>query len=363
MSLKPDAAHSTGAILFFCGVLVAALGAFAYVLGDFVSDVVLGLLIAGTARPFYLRVNARLRNKPNLSAGVVTALVAISVAVPAVLLIASLSQQAASAYQIIHDALTTDNPSSALQSDGWFGSRARQVFETFGIQYSPGAIRSAFLNGAGAIAGYLTTQLNTLVTNVIAAIYHFAMIVIVVFYGLVDGPALKRRIFDLSPLPDEEEELIVSKFKDVGSAILFGSGSAAFLQGALGALAMWVAGIPSPLFWGSILAIFAFLPLVGTNIVVVPATAYLFFSGHLGTALAFFLFCNIQGLLIDNVLTPRLVGGRMQMHSLVIFLSLIGGISTFGMGGLVYGPLVAAFLLTVLDLYERVYRQRLFAAP
>ncbi|MDB4986912.1 MAG: hypothetical protein JWN04_2090, partial [Myxococcaceae bacterium] len=106
-----------------------------------------------------------------------------------------------------------------------------------------------------------------------------------------------------------------------------------------------------------------FLPLAGTNLVVIPATAYLFFDDRLGTALAFFLVCNVQGLLIDNVLTPRLVGERMQMHSLVIFLALIGGISTFGMGGLVYGPLVAAFLLTILDLYERVYRQRLFAAP
>jgi predicted PurR-regulated permease PerM len=363
MTLKPDAAHSTGAILFFCAVLVAALASFVYVLGEFITDVVLGLLIAGTARPLFLRVNRWLKHKPILSASLVTGLVTFAVTVPAVLLIASLSQQAASAYQIIHDALSTDNPSSALQSDGWFGSRASEVFRLVGVQYSPAKIRNAALDGAGAVAGYLTTQLNTLVTNVISAVYHFAMIVIVVFYGLIDGPAFKRRIFDLSPLPDEEEELIVSKFKDVGAAILFGSGSAAALQGTLGGLAMWVAGIPSPLFWGSVLAIFAFLPLVGTNLVVLPATAYLFFSQRWGTALAFFLFCNVQGLLIDNLLTPRLVGGRMQMHSLVIFLSLIGGISTFGMGGLLYGPLLAAFLLTVLDLYERVYQQRLFAAP
>ncbi|MDB4987794.1 MAG: hypothetical protein JWN04_2972 [Myxococcaceae bacterium] len=363
MTLKPDAQHSTGAILFFCAVLIAALGAFAYVLRDFVTDVVLGLLIAGTARPVYLWVVKRLKGRTNIAAIIVTGLVTIAVAVPAVLLIASLSQQAAGAYQIIHDWLQTENANSTLSGQGWFGTRARRTCELFGIQYSPTAMRSAALNGAGAIATYLTTQLNTVVTNVIAAIYHFALMIIVIFYGLVDGPALKRRLFDLSPLPDDEEELIVSKFKDVGSAILFGSGSASIIQGTLGGIAMWAAGIPSPLFWGAILAIFAFLPLAGTNLVVIPATAYLFFDDRLGTALAFFLVCNVQGLLIDNVLTPRLVGERMQMHSLVIFLSLIGGISTFGMGGLVYGPLVAAFLLTVLDLYERVYRQRLFAAP
>jgi predicted PurR-regulated permease PerM len=362
MTLKPDAAHSTGAIIFFCAVLIAALWAFAYVLSEFFSDLVLGFLIAGTARPMYSKLCRRLHGRKNLAAAMVTALVAFVVTVPTVLLVTSLSQQAAAAYQIIHDALVVDGKST-LQPDSWIGSRMSTLFRIVGIQYSPTAVRGAVLNAAGSIATSLTTQLNTVVTNLIAAVYHFALIVIVVFYGFVDGPALKRRIFNLSPLPDEEEELIVAKFKDVGAAILFGSGSASVLQGTLCGMAMWIAGIPSPLFWASVVAIFAFLPLVGTNLVIVPATAYLFFQDRWGVALSFFLFCNIVGLLIDNLLTPRLVGERMQMHNLVIFLALVGGISTFGMGGLIYGPLLAAFLLTVLDLYERVYRQRIFAAP
>lgn len=360
MSLRPDAAHSSGAIFFFCAVLAAALGAFAYVLWDFVTDLVLGLLIAGTVRPLYLRLCALLKGREMTAATLVTTMVTVAVAVPLVLLVTSLSQQAAHAYQVIHDALLRD--STAGGGEGWMSEQARRISDVLGIQYSPTAIRSAAINGAGAIASYLTTQLNALVTNVIAAVYHFALMVIVLFYGLLDGPALKRRIFALSPLPDEEEELIVSKFKDVGSAILFGSGSAAVLQGTLGGTAMWIAGVPSPLFWGSVLAVFAFLPLVGTNLVIIPATAYLFFQDRWVAALSFFLFCNVQGLLIDNLLTPRLVGGRMQMHNLLIFLALIGGISTFGMRGLVYGPLVAAFLLTILDLYERVYRERMFAS-
>ncbi|MET0339972.1 MAG: AI-2E family transporter [Polyangiales bacterium] len=359
MSLRPDPAHTTGAIIFFCAVLVAALAGFAYVLWDFFTDLVLGLLIAGTVRPLYLRLCVVLKGREVTAATLVTLLVTVSVAVPLVLLFTSLSQQAAQAYQIIHDALVRENTGGG---ESWLGEQARRVSTVLGIQYSPTAIRTAAINGAGAVASYLTTQLNTLVTNIIAAVYHFALMVIVLFYGLVDGPALKRRIFDLSPLPDDEEELIVSKFKDVGSAILFGSGSAAALQGALGGIALWIAGVPSPLFWGSVLAVFAFLPLVGTNLVIIPATAYLFFQDRWAAALSFFLFCNLQGLLIDNLLTPRLVGGRMQMHNLLIFLALIGGISTFGMGGLVYGPLVAAFLLTILDLYERVYRERIFAS-
>jgi predicted PurR-regulated permease PerM len=94
--------------------------------------------------------------------------------------------------------------------------------------------------------------------------------------------------------------------------------------------------------------------------VIVPTTIYLLVIGKWWTGGLFFLFCNVQGLLIDNLLTPRLVGSRMHMHNLVIFLALIGGIATFGMGGIIYGPLLAALVLTLLDLYERAYRQRLF---
>ncbi len=361
MSLKPDAAHSKGAIVFFSALLATALATFAYVLRDFFSDLVLGFLIAGTVRPVYMRVLARLRGRSILAATVVTILVTVAVALPAVLLITSLSRQAAAAYEIIHDALLDESNDHLLYGDSWPSAQARKLFELLGLEYNAAAMRSVALDAARSTGGYLTGQLNALVTNVIAALYHFAMLVIIVFYGLIDGPALKHRVFALSPLPDDEEELIVRKFKDVGAAILFGSGSAAALQGTLGGIAMWIAGIPSPLFWGAIMAIFAFLPLVGTNLVIIPATAYIFFKGRWVTALSFFLFCNVQGLLIDNLLTPRLVGSRMQMHNLLVFLALVGGISSFGMGGLVYGPLLAAFLLTVLDLYQRVYRERMFA--
>ncbi len=361
MSLKPDAAHSRGTIIFFSAVLAAALASFAWVLRDFFSDLVLGFLISGTVRPLYLRALKRLRGRRMLAAALVTLLITVAIAVPAALLITSLSRQAAAAYQIMHDALMDESGDQGLHPDGWFGARARSVFELLGLEYSAAAIRGFALDTARSIAGYLTSQLNAVVTNVIRAVYHFALLLIIVFYGLVDGPALKRRVFALSPLPDDEEEIIVRKFKDVGAAILFGSGSAAALQGTLGGLAMWVAGIPSPLFWGAVVAICAFMPVVGTSLVFVPAAGYLLFRDRWVAALSFLLFCGFQALIVDNFVTPRLVGGRMQMHNLLVFLALVGGISSFGMGGLVYGPLLAAFLLTVLDLYERVYRERMFA--
>ena len=361
MSIPPDLGHTRGAIVFFYGVLCAALAALVYMLWEFLADVLLGLLIAGMVRPLYDRALEDVKGRRRLAASAVTALVAVAVAFPLAWLVTSLVQQAASAYVLVQEALAQDSVQQALHGEGWVGRRARAVFSVFGARYTPTALRDAFTDALGGIATFLTTQVNALLTNILLSIYHFILILVVLFYGLIDGRTIKQRAFALSPLPDVEEELIVQKFKDVGIAILFGSGAASVLQGTLAGIAMWVSGIPSPLFWGVIVAIFAFVPLVGTNVVIVPATLYLFYAGNWVTALLFFGFSNLQGVLIDNLVTPRLVGGRMRMHNLLIFLALLGGISSFGVGGLVYGPLLAALVLTLVDLYERVYRLRLFS--
>lgn len=361
MTSKADSAHPTGAVIFFFAVFLASLFAFMYVLWDFVTDVVLGFLIAGICRPLYLRSLSVLRNKGWLAAGLVTSFVGILVAVPTVYLVTSLSQQAASAYVLIHGSLEGPMVQEALRGEGWFGSRAAAVFELFGMEYSADSIRSSATNMVRVVAAFLSTQLNAIISNVLAVFYHFAMMLVVVYYGLLDGPSFKRRLFDLSPLPDEEEELIVQKFKDVGIAILLGNGVASLLQGFLGGVAMWLAGLHSAVFWGAIIAIFAFLPLIGTNVVVVPATVYLIVDGRWVTAVVFFVLTNVQGVFIDNIVKTKLMGNRMQMHTLLMFLALVGGITAFGFAGLLYGPLIAALFVTVVELYESVYRVQVFA--
>lgn len=249
MKSKADPAHPPGAVLFFAAVLLGAVGAFTYILWDFLTDVVIGFLLAGVCRPMYLNLRARLNQREWLAAGMVTTLVAVSVALPTVYLVTSLSHQAGAAYRVVQTALTGEAAQQALRGEGWIGSRAQHVFELFGVEYSAETIGAAASTAASNIASLLTAQLNAIVANVLAVFYHFAMMLVVVYYGLLDGPALKQRVFELSPLPNDEEELIVQKFKDVGIAILLGNGVASLLQGALGGLAMWAAGLSTPIFW------------------------------------------------------------------------------------------------------------------
>lgn len=347
-------------VRFFFVVLACAFLAFSYVMWSFVTDLVLGFLIASACRRVHVHLTARLRGRALVSASLVTLWVAVVISVPLVYLVTALSQEAASAYDAAQNALSLESVQAVIDSENWFGRTSREAARAAGIDYSAVSLKGKLTSAAGGIAGFLTLQLNALISNVISILYHFAMMLVIVFFGLMDGPEIKRRLFDLSPLPNEEEERIVQKFKDVWSAVLVGNGIGSALQGVLGGLAMWACGLPSPLLWGVIMTLLAFLPLIGITGVVIPATLYLLISKRFITAFVFFIFCTLMGFVIEHFVKTKLMGNRMKMHSLLIFLAVLGGISAFGVGGLLYGPLIATFFLTVLDLYERLYRPRLF---
>jgi predicted PurR-regulated permease PerM len=347
-------------VRFFFFVLACAFAAFAYVMSSFVTDLVLGFLIASACRPWHLRFERRLQGRSMLSATLVTTWVAVLISVPLVYLVTALSQEVGSAYDAVHNSLNLQAVHDLIESDDWFGRTARRVAHAAGIDYSAEGLRQRLAHGAGAIAAFLTPQLNALVSNILSILYHFALMLVVVFFGLLDGASIKRRLFDLSPLPNEEEERIVQKFKDVWSAVLVGNGIGSAIQGVLGGIAMWACGLPSPLLWGVIMTLLAFLPLIGITGVVVPATLYLMIEKRFIAAFVFFAFCTVMGFVVEHFVKTKLMGDRMKMHSLLIFLAVLGGISAFGVGGLLYGPLIATFFLTVLDLYERLYRPRLF---
>jgi predicted PurR-regulated permease PerM len=208
------------------------------------------------------------------------------------------------------------------------------------------------------VASFIYEQVNTILSNVLRAVFHFAMIMVAVFYLLIDGARLKRFLFRLSPLPSREEELLATKFSDVGRAILVGNGVGSVLQGTFGGLMMWAFGLSSPVLWGTVMSIFAFLPLIGISVVTIPSALYLLIIGRTGAAIAFFVICSTVSLLIENVLKTKLIGSHMQMHDLLIFLSLIAGITTFGVIGILYGPLLVTLFLTLAELYEAHYRRR-----
>ena len=109
----------------------------------------------------------------------------------------------------------------------------------------------------------------------------------------------------------------------------------AAVQGFLGGLMFWWLVLPAPLLWGVVMGLLAIIPLLGAFIVWVSAALFLSIDGHWGQAIILSLWGLIVVATIDNLLRPILVGQRLQLPTVLAFISVVGGISVFGPAGLI----------------------------
>ncbi len=213
-------------------------------------------------------------------------------------------------------------------------------------------------------AGELAAWVGTFMVNVLAAtgrgtaifIFQLFIMLYAMFFFLLDGPRLLEKILYYVPLQSDDEDRMVGKFLSVSRATLKGTLIIGIVQGTLGGLSFWVAGIDGAVFWATIMAVLSIIPGVGTGLIWVPAVIYLFAAGDTGTAIALTIWNAAVVGSVDNVLRPWLVGKDTQMPDLLILLGTMGGIVLFGAAGIVIGPVIAALFVTVWEIYGEAFK-------
>jgi predicted PurR-regulated permease PerM len=183
------------------------------------------------------------------------------------------------------------------------------------------------------------------------------------FFFLLDGPVILRAILCYVPLAPGQRQELLERFVSVTRAAVRGSLLIGLIQGCLAGLAFWVAGVPGPAFWGTVMIVLSILPVIGSAIVWVPAVIYLFMAGKTVAGIALLAWCATVVSTIDNILRPRLMGRGARMSDLLILLSTLGGIVLFGAVGFIVGPIVAALFVSVWHIYGDVFREWLPETP
>lgn len=351
----PGSIHDYGGPVLLCCVLAAVVFAFV-VFRPFLTIFILAAVLAILAQPVFSFFTRRLGRRRSLAALLTVLAVIFFVIAPVVLLLSLLVNESLQAYQVVEKKITE----GALdrKAFAWLDEKQKRYFPSLSVDLSDVSKSAAGI--AGKVSNTLILMAKDLLQGLSSAIWQFVLMLVALFYFLRDGDKVIRYIMHLTPLPSSLETEIGDCFKDVSRSAFFGTFLTAMIQGCLGGIGFLIVGLP-PFVWGVVMAFFSMVPLVGTALVWLPASVVLFATGKVfGGA---FLIC--WGILVvgasDNFLRPMLMRGKSELHPMLIFFSLLGGLAAFGFLGVILGPLSVMLLISLLQAYEEAAHARLEA--
>ena len=341
-------------LFYFLSLLLLATVLMGWLLRPFVSSIILSYLLATIFDPIYLYLKKRM--SAQFSSLVTCALIVLLIFVPVILFVGALSKEAYALFQ-----LTKGTDLAAKFNEFVEGSALLAGFKDllagYGIKIEFAALGTELSKFGGMFALFVYNQASAWAANILNFIFNFFMMVIIIFFLLIDRSRLLSYILRLSPLPDEHERRLIAKFEEISKAILIGNGTCGLIQGVAGGLVFAFLGFSSPVIWGVVMGILAFLPIVGIALIMWPAIFYLLLQGSVAQGLALIGVYILLTLFVEYMLKTKLVGGTVKMHLLLVFLAIIGGLQVFGVMGIIYGPMIVTGFLTLADIYMTNYEE------
>jgi predicted PurR-regulated permease PerM len=205
----------------------------------------------------------------------------------------------------------------------------------------------------GVIAG----SLGMIFSKVADSTIKLLLALFAFYYFLKDAEKLKKTVLRLSPLSVDKSKKIISKMLAMADSVIKGSLIIAIAQGFLVGLGFFLFGLPNPVLWGSVAVVASLIPILGVGLIVIPGIVSLIIMGNIPSLIGFVLWSVLVVGLIDNFLRPVLIERDLHIHPLLIFFSVLGGLSIFGATGLLLGPLALSLFLALLEIYPIILRE------
>jgi predicted PurR-regulated permease PerM len=322
--------------LYFCFLIIK----------PFLSPIFLAVMLAIVFHPAHIRIQARIL-KPNAAALFSTVLVIIAFVAPVVGLGIVISRETSALYQLLSEQST--------EQGGWnpYVMHATERLLSWAGHYvdlSHFDLRGTALRWLQQTSRYLFSWGAQVVGNFVSFIVTAVIAFFTLFFLFREGATTKERVAEILPLTHSQVERL---FKGISNSIVanvYGVLAVGAAQGALTALGFWVLGLPSPVLWGMVTALFSLVPIIGSSAVWVPAAIILAVSGHWIKALVLLGWGGGVVAQADNVIRPYVISQRANLSTLAVFFALLGGVQAFGVMGLFIGPVALSFTLVVLQM-------------
>jgi predicted PurR-regulated permease PerM len=328
-------------VLLFYGAVLLVGWLFFRIIEPFLAEIAWAAVLAICFQPAHAGLARRFG--PTRAALMSTLIITALIVIPGILVTSALVNEGGHAVDDLQAAFQKEGPTRLRGA--WDGARIHAPFLPPADE-----VLARVTESMGTLAAAVASRAGGVLKNVASFLFSLVITLFILFFFLRDGAAVAGVIDRTLPFPVEQRRRLVQQTEDLVSASVIATLLIAVLQGLAGGLAFAVLGLRSPVVWGVVMGVTSFIPLVGTALVWLPAAIWLLASGSVVKGIVLIV---IGALIsnIDNVARPLMLSGRSQMNGLLVFLSLMGGISSFGFIGIVLGPLVAATIVALLDSY------------
>lgn len=315
-----------------------------WMLAPFWGALAWGICLALLLAPVHGWLTRKLKGRASLSAGIITILVPAMLAGPLVSLgVAFASQFADLVTHLQKQPLRLDISLLAqLERYPVIGSLVEWLRHN--LTATTQQLDSWLISGAQMLLELLAASGGNFVLSALSTVIEFFMMLFLLFFLLRDGRQMLGRMVRLVPMEPQRRGELLKLIGDTTRAVVYGEIMTALSQGTLMGIGFAIAGLPSAVVFGVLTAVLALLPVGGAALVWVPAVIFLAATSQWGWAV-FMLIWGTGVSISDNLMRPLLISIHVPVSTLAVFIGVIGGISAFGMIGVIIGPV----LLTVIS--------------
>ncbi|HPX89368.1 MAG TPA: AI-2E family transporter [Methylophilaceae bacterium] len=307
----------------------------------FLAVVAWALTLAVLFTPLQNWLEAKFK-RTGLAALISIFLIGLIVVIPALFVGQQLVIQAVKGSQIVEQKINSGEWRRSLEAQPQLAPIVDKVEKYVDL---PGTLKS-FTTWLGGVAG-------AIVKGSVYQVLGICLIFYMLFFFIRDRHLAIGAIKALSPLSDNEMDYMIQRVGDTIHATVYGTFAIAAVQGLLGGLMFWWLDLPAPFLWGLVMSLLAIVPMLGASVIWAPAALFLALDGNTGSALMLTIWGVLVVSTIDNLLRPVFVGNRLKLHTVLAFMSVVGGLLVFGAAGLILGPVTLTITITLLDIWAK----------
>ncbi len=330
--------------------LILALGLRLFL--PFFEPITWAIILALFFYPVYRWLRRILRGSEGLASLGMCLLIIAFIIIPVFALLGSLTSEVIRVYSEVEDNLQAGNFTIVPNKERFPILNKTVSHALKALKTHEGRVKEALTDFSKKTGEFFLRQGTVVFKNVASIIFDAALMIVTLYYLFRDGEQMLQTFKDLLPLPRQDVERFAGLTSDVLSATLYGNLLTTFIQAGLGIFILWVLGFSAPLLWGMLMGLASFVPMLGTSIVWIPATLYLFVTGFYLKGAILLIYSVLIISQIDYFLRPYFISGKTQLHTLFLFFSILGGLRVFGFLGFVLGPILIALCVSILELYK-----------